>query len=216
MKSDTQLRDDIVAELEWDPAINANQIGVAVKDGVVSLSGHIDSYAEKWAVEKALNRIQGVRAAALELDVRLSPDHKRGDTDIAKAAQWALEWHSQVPPDAVRVTVDKGWLTLQGEVEWSFQRDSAIKAVRNLKGVLGVSSEITLKKKPMRSDLKQRIRDALTRQAVREANHLSVDIQGDEVTLRGRVHSLREREAARGAAWSAPGVGLIIDDMTVE
>jgi osmotically-inducible protein OsmY len=216
MKSDLKLREDIVAELDWDPALNAHQIGVAVKDGVVTVSGHVDNYSQKWAVEKALNRVAGVRAVALELDVRLSPDHQRGDTEIAKAAEWALEWHSQVPVDVVRVTVDKGWITLQGEVEWGYQRDSAERAVRNLKGVIGVSSEITLKTKPMQHDLEQRIRDALTRQAVREANHLHVDVHGREVTLRGTVHSWREREAARGAAWSAPGVSLIVDEMTIE
>ena len=216
MKSDSKLREDILAELDWAPEINANEVGVAVKDGVVTVTGHLETYAEKWAVEKALTRVAGVRALAMELDVRLSPDHQRSDTDIAKAAEEALKWHTHVPLDAIRVTVDHGWLNLQGEVEWGFQRDSAVKAVRDLRGVVGLNAEITLRKKPTQANVEQRITEALTRQTLREARHLNVGIQGGVVTLRGKVHSWHERDAAQGAAWSAPGVSVVVDEMTIE
>lgn len=148
MKTDADIKRDVEAELAWDPAIKASGIGVAVKDGVVSLGGHLETYSEKWAVEKALRRVQGVKAIALELDVRLSPDHVRSDTDIAQAAETALKWHTLVPVDAVRLTVDNGWITLQGDLDWDFQRKSVEKAVRHLKGVVGVSNEVTLRFRP--------------------------------------------------------------------
>lgn len=216
MKTDADLKRDVEAELAWDPAVKSTAIGVAVKDGVVTLSGHLETYSEKWAVEKALRRVEGVKAIALELDVRLSPDHQRADTDIAMAAENALKWHTLVPTDAIRLTVDKGWITLQGEVEWDFQRRSVEKAVRDLRGVVGISSEITIRQRATPNDLKRRIQDALTRQAVREANHMEVNVKDGTVTLRGNVRSWRERDAAQGAAWSAPGVRVVINELTVD
>jgi osmotically-inducible protein OsmY len=216
MKTDADLKRDVEAELAWDPAVKSTAIGVAVKDGVVTLAGHLETYSEKWAVEKALRRVEGVKAIALELDVRLSPDHLRGDTDIAQAAEHALKWHTLVPTDAIRLTVDKGWITLQGEVEWDFQRRSVEKAVRDLRGVVGLSNEIVIRQRATPADLKRRIQDALTRQAVREANHMEVNVKDGTVTLRGKVHSWRERDAAQGAAWSAPGVRVVINELTVD
>ncbi len=215
MKSDAELKRDIEAELAWDPMVRSNEIGVAVKDGVVTLSGHLETYSEKWAVEKVLRRVPGVKAIALELDVRLSPAHRRSDTDIAQAAELALTWHSLVPPEAVRVTVDNGWITLQGDVEWDFQRKSAEKALRDLRGVVGLSNEITIRRKATASGLEKRIEEALTRQAVRAAKHIDISVADGTVTLRGTVHSWQERDAAQGAAWSAPGVRRVTNELKI-
>lgn len=215
MKTDAELKKDVVDELAWDPAVNASAIGVAVKDGVVTLTGHLDTYAEKAAVERVLKRVGGVKAIALELDVRLAPGHVRSDTDIARAAEQALGWNSMVPAGAVRVIVDKGWVTLQGQLEWDYQRQSAEKAVRPLVGVIGISNEIALAPRAAPADVTRRIREALTRQAQREVKHLDVQVRGGTVTLQGRVHSWHERNAAQGAAWSAPGVVQVINELTI-
>jgi osmotically-inducible protein OsmY len=215
MKTDADLKREVMAELEWDPAVKSTAIGVAVKDGVVTLTGHLDTYAEKLAVEKALRRVHGVAAIALELDVRLSPEHRRSDTDIAQAAESALKWQSTVPADAIRLTVENGWVRLQGEVEWDYQRKAVEKAVRDLRGVVGISDEIKLRHKPVPADLARRIQDALTRQAVREAHHVTIDVHDGTVTLRGKVNSWHERDAIQGAAWSAPGVRVIVNELTV-
>lgn len=215
MKTDHQLKQDVAAELAWDPAVKADAIGVAVKDGIVTLSGHLDTYAEKRAIEKALRRVGGVKAIALELDVRLSSLHKRNDTDIAAAIEQALKWNSVVPPGQVQATVDGGWVTLRGEVEWDYQRVGAEKAVRPLIGVTGVSNDITLKPHATSVGIAADIERALKRQAEREARRITIDLAGSTVTLRGNVNSWRERDAAAGAAWSAPGVRAVINELTV-
>ena len=216
MKTDADLKRDIEDELEWDPAIRASAIGVAVKDGVATLTGHIETYAEKYAAEKALRRVAGVKAIALELDVRLSPEHRRSDTDIAVAAEQSLKWNTLVP-DKLRLTVDKGWVTLRGEVDWDFQRRSAEKAVRSLTGVVGISNEMTLKAPAVKpANVQTRIADALTRQVEREIKNIDVRVEGSTVTLRGHVNSWHERDAAGGAAWSAPGVLAVINELRIE
>jgi osmotically-inducible protein OsmY len=215
MKTDAELKRDVNAELAWDPAINASAIGVAVKDGVVTLSGHLDTYAEKVAVERALGRVVGVKAIALELDIRLSPSHRRSDTDIANSIESTLRWNGVVPTNKVRVIVDKGWVTLQGEVDWDFQRRSVEKAIRPLIGVVGINNEIAIKASVAPADVARRIREALTRQTEREVDHLDVRTEGGTVTLRGKVHSWHERDAAQGAAWAAPGVRAVINDLTI-
>lgn len=216
MKTDPQLKQDVSDELAWDPAVKSEHVGVAVKNGVVSLSGHIDTYAEKRAIEKALRRVNGVKAIALELDVLLSPDHQRNDTDIAQAAEQALRWNSSLPPDRVRATVEHGWITLGGEVDWDYERISAEKAVRSLTGVLGVRNEITLRPRATPAGIATRIEQALERHAEREARRITVDVRGATVTLRGNVDSWRERDAAAGAAWSAPGVLAVVNELRVE
>ena len=135
MKSDAQLKKDVMAELEWDPAINASQVGVAVKNGVITLTGHLDTYAEKNAVERAVARVGGVQAIAVEMDVKLEPNHRRNDADIAAAAESAFKWHALIPAERIRVKVEKGWVTLSGEVDWEYQRHNAEKAIHNLLGV---------------------------------------------------------------------------------
>ena len=215
MKTDADLKRDVTAELAWDPAVKSTAIGVAVRDGVVTLSGHLETFAEKHAAERALGRVAGVKAIALELDVKLSFDHKRSDTDIAVNAEQALKWSTQVPVEAIRLTVDHGSVTLQGEVEWDYQRRSAEKAIRPLMGVVGISNKITLRVRPRASDLSRKIQEALTRQALREAKHIQVAVDGTTVTLSGTVHSWQERAAAQGVAWSAPGVHAVINELRV-
>ena len=215
MKTDADLKRDVTAELAWDPAVKSTAIGVAVKDGVVTLSGHLETFADKHAAERALRRVAGVKAIALELDVKLSPDHKRSDTDIAAGAEEALKWNTLVPLQAIRLTVDHGWVTLQGEVEWDYQRRSVEKAIRPLMGVVGISNEITLRARPEAIDLSRKIQEALTRQALREAKQIQVHVDGTTVKLSGKVHSWQEREAVQGVAWAAPGVHAVINELHV-
>jgi osmotically-inducible protein OsmY len=215
MKTDADLKKDVIAELTWDPAVRATAIGVAVKDGVVTLTGHLETFAEKYAASRALKRVAGVKAIALELDVRLAPNHQRSDTDIAASAEQALKWNTTVPTEAVRLTVDHGWVTLQGELEWDYQRRSVEKAIRPLVGVVGISNEITLRTRPQAVDLARRIEEALTRQAIREAKQIQIAVEGNTVKLTGKVHSWHERDAAQGVAWSAPGVRTVVNELRV-
>jgi osmotically-inducible protein OsmY len=216
VKTDSQLKKDVESELGWDPSIDATHVGVTVKDGVVTLTGHLETYAEKFAIERVVQRVAGVRAIAVELDVRLDPGHKRTDGELAAAAEAALRWHALVPEDRIKVKVEKGWLTLSGEVDWDYQRTQAVKAVRTLTGVVGVSNNIALKPQVTPANVSQRIRDALARQAEREARNIEVQIDGPVVTLRGKVHSWAERSAAQGAAWSAPGITTVVNRLEVD
>ena len=215
MKSDYQLKQDVMTELAWDPAINADAIGIAVENGVVTASGHIGTYAEKRAIEKALRRVSGVMAMALDLEVGVSPEYRRDDTALAAAIESALKWNSVVPADKVRVMVDNGWVTLSGELDWDYQRTAAEKAVRPLMGVIGISNDISLRSRPAPADVTSSIEGALKRQAERQAKHVQVDVDGSTVTLRGEVHSWPEHTAALGAAWSAPGVRKVINELRV-
>lgn len=215
MKTDSEIKKDVLAELEWDPEINAANVGVAVKDGVITVSGHLDTYSEKFSIERALRRVDGVRAIAMEVDVVLSPEHRRSDSEIATAAAQALKWQARLPDGRLRVSVEHGWVHLSGEVDWEFQRRAAEKAVRPLTGVVGVSNEVTLASKAMPADLSQRISQALQRQALREAKRVEVAVDGTKVTLRGQVHSWQERDAVQGAVWAAPGVRTVVNELHV-
>lgn len=215
MKTDADLQRDVIAELSWDPAVDATSIGVAVKDGVVTLTGHLNTFAEKHAAARAVRRMAGVKAIALEIDVRLAPDHRRSDTDIATSAEQALKWNTLIPADAVKLSVDRGWITLRGDVEWDYQRRAIEKAVRPLMGVVGISNEITLRVKPKQDNLHHKIEEALTRQAIREARHIKIGVDGTTVTLTGQVHSWHEREAAQWVAWTAPGVRAVINELRI-
>ncbi len=215
MKTDAHIKADVIDELAWDPAVNATGIGVAVRDGVVTLTGHLDSYAEKHAVERAVHRVAGVRGIAVELDVRLAAEHKRSDSDIAQAAVTALQLNSLVPDEKIQVLVENGRVTLTGEVDWGYQLASAEQCVRPLAGVRGLSNRITIKSRASSKDVGAQITAALTRQAAREAKHITVEVEGSVVTLWGKVHSLAEREAAVGAAFSACGVSRVVDKLEV-
>ena len=215
MKTDNELKSDVANELAWDPAINATAIGVAVSNGVVTLTGHLDTFGEKYAIERALRRIHGVKAIALELDVKLSPQHQRSDTEIAQAIELALQWNTHVPADQIRVTVDHGHVTLTGEVEWNHQRLRAETVAHPLIGVTGISNQITLRRRLTEDGVKTRIDQALKRQAQREAGRVRAEINGSTVTLHGTVHSWQERDAAAGAAWSAPGVHAVVNELQI-
>jgi osmotically-inducible protein OsmY len=215
MKTDMQLKDDILAELKWAPDVNETDVGVIVKDGVVTLTGHLSSYAEKFAAERAVERVSGVRALAEEISVKLPSSSQRTDAEIAAAAQQALAWNTMVPKESVHVKVEQGRVTLSGQVEWEYQRSAAFAAVHNLFGVVGVANGVTVKPRVTMSSVEKSIHDALARQADREAKGIEVSVSGTQVTLRGKVRSWAERQAAQGAAWSAPGVGSVINALTV-
>jgi osmotically-inducible protein OsmY len=216
MKTDARLKKDITDELDWEPSVNATHIGVSVDRGVVTLTGHIDTYAEKAAIERAVQRVQGVQALALELDVKLAPNHQRSDTELAQVLQTALQAQALVPASRVVLKVERGWVTLTGEVDWDYQRSNAERTVHQTMGVVGVSNRITLKPRTVPTDVSNRIKDALARQAEREARGIDVAIAGSTATLRGAVHSWAERNAAQGAAWSAPGITLVVNELRVQ
>lgn len=216
MKTDSDLKKDVLLELSWDPLVPDARVGVAVNEGVVTLSGHLDTYAEKVAARRAVERVSGVKAIALEIEVVPVGVHQRSDTEIATAVEHALGWNTSVPQDRVKVTVEKGWVTLSGELDWNFQRRAVERMIRPLKGVVGITDNIRLKTLPIPVNLSNRIQDALTRQAQREARRIEISMDGSVVTLRGHVHSWAERNAAEGATWSAPGVSRVNNQLTIE
>ncbi|OUM00906.1 BON domain-containing protein [Variovorax sp. JS1663] len=216
MKSDAMIRSDVVAELNFDPAITATDVGVIVKDGVVTLTGHPASHAEKHAIERAVQRVKGVKAIAIEMNVRLAAGYERTDADIAMAVERALEWNVLVPDGRIRPMVENGWVSLIGEVEWAYQRQAAEFAVRNLLGVTGVTNRVLVKPKFTPTDIEQNIRDALQRQADRDASQIKVTVEGGQVSLSGTVRSWAERKAAQGAASAAPGVASVVNHLLVE
>ena len=215
MKSDSELKADVTAELASDPAINPTHIGVMVKDGVVTLAGYLDTFSEKNAVERAVRRVAGVRGRALDLDVRLAPGHQRGDSELAEAAVTALSLNSLVPDGTVKVEVEDGWVTLTGEVDWHYQAASAEQCIRPLLGVRGLFNHINIKPRASSKNIANQISAALKRQAEREARHIGIEVDGGVVTLRGEVHSLAERDAVVGAAFSTRGVSRVVDKLTV-
>lgn len=215
MKTDEQLKKDVEAELEWDPAVDAAHVSVAVKDGMVTLAGHLDTFMEKHVAERAVLRVGGVKAIAQEVDVRLASGHTRADADIAQAIETAFGWHSLIPAHQIRVQVNEGWVTLTGNVTWDYQRRMAEQTVRPITGVVGVVNHIALQFLATPDNISARLQKALARQAEREARHIEVSVDGSAVTLRGQVHSWAERSAAQGAAWSAPGVTDVINELRV-
>jgi len=216
MKTDAHVQQDVIAELKWDPEVNATKIGVEVTDGVVTLVGDVSSFAEKWSAERAAQRVSGVAALAIEIKVNLPGQNQRKDADIAHAADSVLHWMAHLPHDAIKVMVEGGWLTLSGEVDWEYQRQAATKAVGQLMGVLGVSDQIVLKHKVSRQVVKKDIEAALKRRAQHEAEQIEVSVLGGDVTLNGKVNSWAERDLAVNSAWSAPGVLSVKANIRVE
>ncbi len=215
MKTDSQLQKDVLAELAWEPSVHAAQIGVEVRDGVVTLAGHVSSYAEKWAAERAAQRVSGVRALAIEMDVKLSALGKRDDADIARSAETALAWLSYLPEHSVKMMVEGGCITLTGDVDWQYQKEAAGDALRYMVGVKAVSNQIGIKPKTSISAVKSDIEAALKRRAPSDAKHIAVDVKGNDVTLTGTVQSWSERELARESAWNTPGVRSVVDNISV-
>jgi len=203
-RTDEEIEDHVFAELNGDAQVQPNEIGVIVKDGVVTLTGWVDSYLKKWSAEEAALRVSGVKAVANEIEVRLATE--RTDPDIAAAATHALEWDAGVPPEKVQVTVSKGWVTLKGEVEWQYQRDEAEKVVRRLAGVKGVTNLIIVKPRVKADELKKKIEDALVRNAGLDAERISVEIQGTKAILKGTVRAWAEKKEAERVAWAAPDI----------
>lgn len=216
MKTDSDVKKDVLTELAWDPLVPEARVGVTVSEGVATLTGHLDTYAEKVAARRAVERVSGVKAIAMELDVIPLGLHQRSDTEIATAIEHALSWNTSIPQDRVKVTVEKGWVTLSGELDWNFQRRAVERMIRPLKGVVGITDNIRLKTLAVPVNISSRIQDALTRQAVREARRIEISMDGSVVTLRGHVHSWAERNAAEGATWSAPGVSRVNNELTIE
>jgi osmotically-inducible protein OsmY len=215
MKTDTQVQQDVIAELEWDLSLNATQIGVEVKDGIVTLAGHVNSFSEKWAAERAAQRVSGVKALAVEIDVKLFGFSNRSDADIARAVENVLQWTTNLPMQRVKILVEKGWITLSGEVEWEYQRLAAANALRDLMGVTGVSNEIAVQVKKSTDSIRSSIESALKRRAKPDAPNIQVDIEGDRVTLTGVVYGWLERDMARHSAWGTPGVREVVDHLTL-
>jgi osmotically-inducible protein OsmY len=213
--SDKTLRQAVMDELEWEPSIGAQHIGVAVEDGVVTLTGHVASYTERFAAEKAVKRVKGVRAIAEEIEVRFPNDKRTSDDQIARRALDVIAWDSTIPKDKIQIKVQNGFVTLTGEIDWFYQRDDAEAAVRKLTGVKGLSNEIKIKPQVRVTDVKQRIETALKRNAEVEADAIKVTVQDGRVILDGKVKAWYERDLAERTAWSAPGVISVEDRISI-
>lgn len=206
---DADIQRNVLEELKWEPRVQPNEIGVIVKDGVVTLTGYVDSYAKKIAAEQAALRVHGVKAVANDIQVRLPGSSERTDTDLARMSKEALQWNVLVPSDRIKVTVSSGWMTLEGEVDYAFQKQEAERAVRNLTGVRGVTNLITVKPRVSPTTIKEDIERALVRNAELDAKNIQVDVEGSKVILRGRVSSYAEKKAAEQTAWAQPGVSQV-------
>ena len=214
--SDKQLRQDVLDELEFEPSVDATNIGVTVDKGIVTLTGHVPTFWQKTAAERTVWRVKGVKAIAQEIEVRFANGKKDADDQIAERAVQILSWDTSVPKDTVRVKVQHGWVTMEGEVNWQFQRQAAETDLRKLTGVIGVSNNITIKSSVQAPDVRKRIEDALRRRAEVEAHNITVNVGGNgAITLEGKVDNWDERRAVEHAAWSAPGVRSVEDRITI-
>lgn len=216
MKSDSQIQKDVMDQLKWEPFLNASQIGVAVKNGIVTLSGQVDTYSKKLAAENAAKKIAGVKAIAEDIQIGVSPAYSKTDTEIAEAVLNALKWHTAVQEEKLRIKVENGNVRLEGEVEWEFQRKNAETAIENLTGVSSVMNLITVKPKITASDIKKKITSAFERSATIDAGKITVEVMEGKVTLRGKVRSFAEKEDAEDAASFAPGVTRVESRIEME
>jgi osmotically-inducible protein OsmY len=218
MKADRQIRDEVEAELDWDPSFDSRQIGVAVKDGIVTLTGHVNAFPDRWAAQKAAQRVAEVKALANEIEVKLPFDVKHSDTEIAEAALNAILANQSIPAGQLKLTVRDGWLTVQGQVSWQYQSNAVDIAVRGVQGVKGVENLIVIKPLPVNASpeaIKTKIEGAFQRHAHRDAQKIRVTVENGVVTLEGEVPSWQEREDARSAAWAAPGISQVEDRLVV-
>ena len=213
MKSESEIERDVRDELKWDPDLDADDIAISVKDGVVTLAGFTKSYTDRWEAEAAVKRVAGGLAVANDIKVRLPAIDQRPDPDIARDAVAALKAQLPISHQRIKAVVKDGWITLEGAVEWQYQKSTAENAVRRLKGVKGVIDAITVRSNVQPSELKRKIRDAFKRNAEVDANRVTVEASGSEVILKGTVCSWIEREEAERVAWSAPGVTMVDDGL---
>lgn len=216
MKTDYEIKEDVLSELAWQRNIDETEIGVIVEDGVVTLSGVVDSYAKKLAAEKAAKCVTGVKAIALDIEVKYGSDYKKTDKEIAKACVNALAWDTSVPDDKISVKVEDGWVYLSGELKYFYQKDAAKKAVENLLGVKGVINSIQIKQAVEPSQIKEKITNAFERSAEVNAKNITVLVDGHTVTLRGTVNSIAEKDEAQRAAYFAPGVYEVKNELKVQ
>lgn len=216
MKSDVEIRDDVLDELVWQPNIDETQMGVIVEDGVVTLSGVVNNFSKKLAAEKAVKNVKGVKAVALDIDVKYGADFKKTDKEIAKAVVDAFEWSSSIPEDDIQVKVENGWIYLSGEVPYAYQKNAAKNAVDDLLGVKGVSNSIKLKNDIKPFEVKDRIKKAFQRMATLDADGITLTTEGHTVTLHGKVHSIKEKEDAEAAAYNAPGVYDVKNELKIQ
>jgi osmotically-inducible protein OsmY len=214
MTVDKTLQTNVIAELGWEPSVTAAHIGVTAKDGIVTLTGHVQNYMEKHAAEKAAGRVKGVRAVAEEIEVRLPHHVKRNDDEIASAVVQRLDWNVSVPDEAVKVKVEKGWVTLTGQVEWQYQKAAAEHDIRGMLGVVGIANQITIKSHPNASDISADITKALHRSWY-DPKTISVSANGGAVHLSGTVHTWYDRQMAGWTAWGAPGATTVENDIRV-
>jgi osmotically-inducible protein OsmY len=215
MLNNLELQKKVLDALDWEPSLDAGRIGVAATGGVVTLTGQVSSYADRWTAERVVKQMAGVKGLANELEVKLPGDSRRTDTDLASAAVRALEWDVQVPHQKIKVRASDGWISLEGQVEWQYQREAAERAVRHLLGVRGVSNQLTLTARVTPMDLKNRIEAAFKRTAELEARKIRVETKGSTVILDGTVHTWAERDEAERAVWAAPGVAVVEDHLAV-
>jgi osmotically-inducible protein OsmY len=215
MSEDGELKQAVLAELTWEPSVTAAHIGVTARNGVVTLTGHVQNYSEKYAAEAAVGRVKGVKAVAEELEVRLPSSFKRADDQIASAAVDRLSWNVSVPRDAVIVKVENGWITLTGQVDWHYQYDSATRDISQPAGVVGVSNNITIKPRLSASNISDDITRALHRSWSFKPKTVNVSAQDGKVTLSGTVHSWHDRQLAASTAWGAPGATSVENDIAV-
>lgn len=216
VQTDAAIQEDVIEELKFDPEVRAPEIGVRVKDGVVTLTGTVESYGVRWAAERAAKRVAGVKAVANEIEVRLPGTVLRSDEDIARDAIRALELNSMVPADRLKVTVDNGWVKLEGSVDWAYQRTAAESSVRNIKGVKGITNLIKVEQRPVPEEVKSRIKAAFIRNARLDAKHVKVEIEDHKVILTGTVRAWAEKAEAERIAYSAPGVTEVDNRIVVE
>ena len=215
MKTDSQIQQDVIEELKWEQSVNDTQIGVSAKDGIVTLSGHVASFAEKWNAEHAAQRVSGVKALAIEIDVSLPGSSHRNDVDIARSVENILEWNTYLPKDHVKVMVEDGWITLTGEVDWNYQKQALSTPIRYLMGVKGVSDNIAIRPAVSSGAVKSDTEAALRRRARVNAHNVSVEVHEANVTLSGTVDNWSERELARHTVWGTPGVRKVVDNITI-
>ena len=216
MKTDHEILRDIQDELKWDPYLSSSEIGISVKDGIVTLTGVVDAYWKKVAAENAVKRVSGVTAVVQKIEVRLSESGKRKDTDIAEAIQSAFKWSVLIPKDKIKIKVENGWVTLEGDVEWEYQKNAARKAVEKLAGVVGVTNNIRVTPKAAPSEIREKIKTAFLRNASLDSDRINISVDGSTVRLSGKVRSWAEKKEAERQAWLAPGVTKVENDIEID